>query len=96
MKRQIPSPAGQRRQAEPVRDGQLPWESALYDAVGRLEQRAVAAERERDEMALANQQLRSKLAACRERLENWELRRQAWTRERNQLLRRLEDAEGRN
>jgi DNA-binding transcriptional regulator YiaG len=86
---QIPSPAGERQH------NGLPWESALYEAVRALEGRAVRAERERDEMALSNQQLRAKLAACRERLQNWELRRQAWTRERRTLLGQLEQAQER-
>jgi len=89
MSDEIPSPAGARRPPEPSRDGLggLPWESALYDAVRALEVRVVAAERERDELALSNSKLRRDLALCRERLENWRLRQAAWRRERDELLR---------
>lgn len=92
MSGEIPSPAGSRRQAEPSRDGvgKPPWESALYEAVRALERRVAEAERERDELIMKVHVLTKRLGECRGRLDNWELRRQSWGRERAELLKRLE------
>lgn len=92
MSDEIPSPAGRRRPAPRSPEGPsgLPWEGALYAAVAALERRAEAAERERNELLVFNHQLRKALREARGRLENWELRRQAWKRERDELLQRLE------
>lgn len=91
MSDDVPSPAGQRRPAEPSRDGLtgMPWESALYDAVRALERRVNAAEAERDKLVLEVHMLNQKVWDARRRLENWQLRQQAWHRERDELLRRL-------
>lgn len=90
MSDEIPSPAGVRRPAEPSRNGptQLPWESAIYEAVRALERRVEEAERERDQLVMENHVLRKRLRESRERLANWELRRQAWRREREEVMRR--------
>ena len=90
MNDEIPSPAGTGPPAPPPHDGpvRLPWESALYDAVRALEQRAREAERERDRLILRVHKLEGQLRECRTRLENWKLRREAWRRERAELLRR--------
>lgn len=85
----VPSPAG-KPPPSPNGSMRLPWEGALYSAVSALEKRAEEAERERDEMVLVNHKLRKDLYACRERLDNWKLRQEAWHRERAELLRRSE------
>jgi len=66
----------------------MPWESALYDAVRALERRATEAERERDRLILRVHKLEKALWECRQRLENWQLRQNAWRQERAELLRR--------
>jgi len=65
----------------------LPWEDALYDAVRALERRLSEAEAERDQLVMECHLLRKQLRACRERLQNWQLRQQAWRRERAEILR---------
>jgi hypothetical protein len=80
MKDDVPAPAGPSRP---------PWETALYQSVQKLEERVVVAERERDEAILRAHTLGARVAECRKRLETWELRRQAWGRERADLLRQI-------
>ena len=83
MSDEIPSPASHRTG--------MPWESALYDAVGRLEARAVEAERENERLIVRVHRLEHALRECRTRLENWKLRQEAWRRERGELLARIRD-----
>ena len=79
---EIPATAGRR----PTK---LPWEDALFEAVRKNEQRLHELEREKTELVLENHRLRRALRICRERLENWKLRQNAWRRERDQLLNQL-------
>ena len=59
-----------------------PWETALYQAVGK-------AQMEVKELKAENARLRARIADLTHRLENWQLRRDAWHRERNQLQDRI-------
>lgn len=61
-----------------------PWESALYEAMRKQEGqlRQCKAERAR---------LQARVVDLTHRLENWQLRREAWARERAELLQRLKD-----
>jgi chromosome segregation ATPase len=67
----------------------MPWESALYQAVARMEDRLAEARRHYAELQADLAVERARLAECRGRLENWKLRQQAWQRERAELLARL-------
>lgn len=91
MSDDVPSPAGKRRPAAPSHNGlvAMPWETALYDAVRALERRTAEAEAETQRLIGENHLMRKKLRESKQRLENWELRRQAWKLERDELLRRL-------
>lgn len=92
MSDETPSPATRRAvQAQPAeRNGlaRLPWEGALFAAVSELEAQLVACRKE-------NATLRARLSHAREWArksnENWALRREAWHRERAELLARLDD-----
>lgn len=96
MSSETPDQAGERRQAEPSSRemGRPPWDVALLANVRALEGRLAEAEAERSELLLANHQLSTKLRVCRERLENWKLRQQAWGRERDELLAQLKPPGG--
>jgi hypothetical protein len=88
----VPSPAARRPvQTEPAeRNGlsTLPWDGALFAAVSALEAQLDTCRKE-------NAQLRVQLSHAREWARksnaNWALRREAWHRERSELLARLDD-----
>jgi hypothetical protein len=64
--------------------------SALYAQAERQAAQLEQCGRERASLVVTVGKLRTQLRESRERLELWELRRQAWTRERAELLRRLD------
>lgn len=93
MSDEIPSPADRRPvQAEPAeRHGltRLPWESALFETMRELEAQLNICREENVRLRLADTQLKAKLRHAHHLLDNWRLRREAWVRERRELLDRL-------
>lgn len=87
----VPSPARavQTKPAERHGLSPLPWESALYSAVSALEAELLACRKENAELHADIAQLRARLAQARKVHANWLLRRDAWHRERAELLARL-------
>jgi hypothetical protein len=73
------------RRHVPARAGgitRLPWESALFAAVEKLEEDLRVCKGERAK-------LQAQVVDLRHRLENWHARQEAWRRERAELLERL-------
>jgi hypothetical protein len=73
------------RRHVPARAGgitRLPWESALFAAVEKLEDDLRACKGERAK-------LQARVVALQHQLENWRLRQDAWQRERAELLAKL-------
>jgi chromosome segregation ATPase len=73
------------RRHVPARAGgitRLPWESALFAAVEKLEEELRACKGERAK-------LQARVVDLQHRLENWQLRQETWRRERAELLGRL-------
>lgn len=68
---------------------QMPWETALYDAVSKVEDRLAEARRLYAEQKAELMAERAKVREARRRLENWKLREAGWHAERAELLRRL-------
>jgi len=94
MADEVPSPAARRAvQTSPAeRDGlaPLPWQSALYDAVRALEARLNKCRRENARLMADISQLNARLYRANQARERWQLRQQAWHRERAELVARLE------
>ena len=70
------------RRYVPARAGgitRFPWESALFSVVEKLEDELRACKGERAK-------LQARVVDLQRRLENWQLRQQAWQRERDELL----------
>lgn len=97
MNDSVPSPTPRRpvqtKPAERDRLTTLPWHSALYQAVRALEAQLDASRKEVVELRVANSQLNAQLQKARTWARNsnanWKLRREAWHRERDELLRRI-------
>ena len=73
------------RRHVPARAGgitRLPWESALFAAVEKLEEELRTCKGERAK-------LQARVVDLNRRLENWQARQEAWRRERAELLGRL-------
>jgi len=86
MADEVPSPAARRavQTTSAERDGlaPLPWQSALYDAVRALEARLNKCRRENARLMADISQLNARLYRANQARERWQLRQQAWHRER--------------
>lgn len=69
-------------------NGRKPWNEAIYADLRAAEDKLEIARQEYLKLLVANRKLRKQLYEARQRLERWEERRQAWTRERADLINR--------
>jgi hypothetical protein len=79
------SDEGTSRRHVPAREGgltRLPWESAIYGIVEKLEGELRTCKGERAK-------LQARVVELQHRLENWHLRQETWKRERAELESRL-------